>query len=86
MSLWKIPIPDDGKHFEDLCCELWKRKLKIYNVKHYLSQGYPQKGVDLYYQSEKGIHAIQCKCVQKLSIKDISEEIKLTKSFDIFDK
>ena len=82
MSLWKLIIPDDGKHFEDLCCELWKRKWKTNNVKHYLSQGYPQKGVDLYYQSEGDIHAIQCKCVQKLTINDISKEINLAKTFE----
>lgn len=81
MSSWKIPVPDDGKHFENLCCELWKRIWKTNNVKPYLRQGYSQKGVDLYYQSDEGIHAIQCKCVKNLTVKQISKEINLAKSF-----
>ncbi|WP_296883932.1 lipopolysaccharide assembly protein LapB [uncultured Methanobrevibacter sp.] len=81
MSSWKIPVPNDGKHFENLCCELWKRIWKTDNVKPYLRQGYSQNGVDLYYQSDEGIHAIQCKCVKKLTVKQISKEINLAKSF-----
>lgn len=46
MSSWKIPVPNDGKHFENLCCELWKRIWKTDNVKPYLRQGYSQNGVD----------------------------------------
>ena len=82
MVAFKLTKIDDWDMFEDLCCELWKKLWGDDNVDRYGRQGQSQKGVDIYHMSQDGsINAIQCKNVDKLTFKNIDDEIDKAKKF-----
>lgn len=83
MGRYKIPKLTGWNDFEDLCCEIWKNIWDDYNVQRVGRSGQRQNGVDIAFLSENGeMKVIQCKNVEKLTPKDIDDEIKKAQEFE----
>jgi len=80
------PIKDD-RVFENLCLDLWKRKLKDENAQLNGRRGQGQEGVDIFGRRHGTFEwvGIQCKvrsASRKLTKKDVIEEIKKALNFN----
>lgn len=74
----QIPAPANWQDFERLICDLYKLKWDDDNIQPYGGLGQTQKGIDLFGVNKKtgNREAIQCKCVDKLTLKMIRDDYK----------
>ena len=78
----ELPRISNEVSFEEFCKDLWKDILKDYTVERYGTNGQSQDGVDVACISKDEVIGIQCKRREKLTKKDIDEEIDLAKNFE----
>lgn len=77
------PPPRDGKIFQELAIDLYKKEKNTDAVEAYGSPGQAQWGVDVIvrlHPSDK-LHCVQCKRVKKFSPKELKTELQKTENF-----
>lgn len=79
----KIPPPSDWQELQRMVCDLYKKIWRNDYVQEYGSNGQSQNGVDIfgYPDSGKKLEGIQCKCVEKLTRKNVEDEYEKSLSF-----
>lgn len=79
----KLAPPLDWQELQRLTYDLYKKRWNIEYIHEFGSIGQRQNGVDIfgYPNNGKKIEGIQCKCVEKLTAKDIEDEYKKSLAF-----
>lgn len=81
----KLPPPKSWDEFEAIVCDVAILKWENPNIKRYGRRGQPQHGVDIIgepFHLNNEYAGIQCKNVDSITLKSITDEIKKAESFD----
>lgn len=78
-----FPKPIDWNTFEDIVCDVFKRKFNSPNLQRYGRSGQRQLGVDIVGLTSEGLLGIQCKHhpVGNIQVSEIEDEISKAETF-----
>jgi hypothetical protein len=79
----KLPPPIDWQELQRMTCDLFKEIWRNDYIQIFGSIGQRQDGVDVFGNPNNGkqIEGIQCKCVEKLTKKDVEDEYEKSLAF-----
>jgi len=79
----KLPPPLDWQEFQRMTCDLYKRIWRNQYIKEFGTIGQRQNGVDVYgfVNQTIRIEGVQCKCVEKMTPKNVMDEYNESQSF-----
>lgn len=83
LSQIKLPIPKSWDEFEAIVCSALATQNPCTQPTRYGRSGQAQQGVDIYYEdSLTRPTGVQCKCVEAVTLSEITAEIAKAESFD----